>query len=83
MDRGASGGYSPWGPKGSDMTEATEHAHTEYGKTNSPLWPFPISSQGLACAKPQKKLRSLKAIRPWLHGILENLSMPEWLKALG
>ena len=21
-------GYSPWGPKESDMTEATEHAHT-------------------------------------------------------
>ena len=28
MDRGAWWGYSPWGLKGPDSTEATEHAGT-------------------------------------------------------
>ena len=29
MDRGELVGYSPWGCKESDMTEATEHTHTQ------------------------------------------------------
>ena len=28
-------GYSPWGHKESDMTEATEHTHTHRGLSNS------------------------------------------------